>query len=145
MTEFRRVTHDFAVAPQLAPADLARAAAEGFKTVITNRPEGEAGDQPKEGEMKAAAQAAGLAFHAIPYSPGPPPPGVVAATAALLEEAPGPVLAYCRSGQRSIMAWAMAQALAGAKSPDEIIALAGQAGYDLKGARAALDTLAPKA
>ena len=42
------------------------------------------------------------------------------------------------------MAWALAQALAGARRPDEIIALAAKAGYDLEGARGALDTLAPK-
>ena len=142
MTDFQRVTPDFAVAGQLDPGDFARAAAAGFKTVVNNRPEGEPG-QPSEAEVKAAAAAAGLVYRAVPFA-GPPPPGAVAATAELLEEAPGPVLAYCRTGRRSITAWAMAQALSGERRPNEIIALAAKAGYDLEGARGALETLAPK-
>jgi uncharacterized protein (TIGR01244 family) len=144
MIEIHRVTPDFAVAGQLSPADLAQAAADGFKMIVKNRPEGEDIGQPSDAEMEAAATAAGLDFRALPFS-GPPPPAMVAETAMLLENARGPVLAYCRTGKRSIMAWAMAQALEGARSPDEIIALAGKAGYDLAGARGALEGLSPKA
>ncbi len=142
MTEFRWITHDFAVAAQLAPDDIARAAAEGVKTLINNRPEGEAG-QPKEGEMRATARALRLDYRSIPFS-GQPPPAVVAATAEILEQAAGPVLAYCRTGTRSIMAWAMAQALCGLRRPNEIIALAAKVGYDLTGARGPLEALAPR-
>lgn len=144
MTEFRRVTPEFAVAGQLELADIARAAAEGYKVIVCNRPEGEDPGQPTEAEIKAAIQAAGLAYKSLPYT-GATPPGVVGETAELLEETNGPVLAYCRTGRRSIMAWALAQALSGNNTPEEIIALAGRAGYDLSGARGALETLAPKA
>jgi sulfide:quinone oxidoreductase len=123
--------------------DIARAGAEGYKVLVINRPEGEDPDQPKLAEIRAAAEAAGLQFHALPFT-GPPPPAAVGETAQILEQAPGPVLAYCRTGRRSIMAWSMAEALAGNMSPDEIIAAATKAGYDLAGARGALDTLAPK-
>jgi uncharacterized protein (TIGR01244 family) len=145
MSEFKHVTPDFAVAGQLGTAEIAQAAAEGFRTIIANRPDGEAPGQPSVAEIKAAAEAAGLAFKAIPFSGLPPAPAVVMETAQALDEANGPVLAYCRSGTRSITAWALAQALAGSHTPDEIIALAQKAGYDLSGARGALDTLAPKA
>ena len=145
MSEFKHVTPDFAVAGQLGTAEIAQAAAEGFRTIIANRPDGEAPGQPSVAEIKAAAEAAGLAFKAIPFSGLPPAPAVVMETAKALDEANGPVLAYCRSGTRSITAWALAQALAGSHTPDEIIALAQKAGYDLSGARGALDTLAPKA
>jgi uncharacterized protein (TIGR01244 family) len=143
MTEFRRVTPDFAVAGQLAPADVARAAAEGFTTLLNNRPDDEQPGQPSDAAMKAAAEAAGLQYRSLPYQ-GRPPPGIVAETAMLLDETNGPVLAYCRTGNRSIMAWALAQALGGARRADEIIALAAKAGYDLEGVRGALDALAPK-
>jgi uncharacterized protein (TIGR01244 family) len=143
MTEFRTVTSTFAVAPQLQVADFARAAAEGFRVVVKNRPEGEEPGQPSDAEMKAAAEAAGLEFHALPYAGGPPPPRVVADTAALLERSPGPVLAYCRSGTRSVTAWALAQALLGERRADEIIALAAKAGYDLSGVRGVLEQLSP--
>ncbi|MBL8545714.1 MAG: TIGR01244 family phosphatase [Hyphomonadaceae bacterium] len=145
MSEFKRVTPDFAVAAQLEPGDVARAAAEGFRTIVINRPDGEAPGQPPAGEMKAEAEAAGVEFRAIPFQGLPPSPAIVAETAAMLDEANGPVLAYCRTGTRSITAWAMAEALAGNRRPDEIIALAQKAGYDLSGARGALETLAPKA
>ncbi len=145
MSEFKRVTPDFAVAAQLAPGDIARAAAEGFRTIVINRPDDEAPGQPPAGEMKAEADAAGVAFRSIPFQGLPPSPAIVAETAAMLDEANGPVLAYCRTGTRSITAWAMAQALSGNRRPDEIIALAQKAGYDLSGARGALETLAPRA
>lgn len=143
MAEFKWITPDFAVAGQLSLEDIVRAGREGFRTLIKNRPEGEEAAQPRDADIRAAAAAAGLEFHAAPFS-GRPPPGVVAEISALLDKAPGPVLAYCRTGTRSIMAWAMAQALAGARRPDELIAMAAKAGYDLAGTREALETLAPK-
>ncbi len=133
MTEFRPVTSKFAAAPQLAPADLALAAAAGFRTIINNRPDGEGPGQPSGAEMRAAAEAAGLAYHALPFQ-GLPPPALVEATARLLETAEGPILAYCKSGTRSIMAWAMAQTATGA-APDDVLAIAAKAGYDLSGVR----------
>jgi uncharacterized protein (TIGR01244 family) len=144
MTEFRSVTPDFAVAGQITLDDIPRAVAEGFKVLVCNRPEGEDPGQPTEAEIKAAAAAAGLRYVGLPYT-GQTPPGIVGETAALLDETKGPVLAYCRTGKRSITAWALAEALSGTRRPDEIIALAGKAGYDLEGARGALETLAPKA
>jgi uncharacterized protein (TIGR01244 family) len=143
MTVFRLVTPEFSVAGQIDATDVARAAELGFKTLINNRPDREEPGQPSGEAIKAAAEAAGLRYRSLPYA-GQPPPNVVAETALLLEQAPGPVLAYCRTGTRSIKAWALAQALAGTRRPDEIIALAAKAGYDLREARGALETLAPK-
>lgn len=114
----------------------------GFKTLLNNRPDGEAPGQAQGGDIAAAAAAHGLAYRALPFA-GPPPPATVAALSELLDQAPGPVLAYCRSGTRSIMAWAMAQALTGARPVDELITLAREAGYDLAGTRAALEALSP--
>lgn len=143
MTEFREVIPDFSVAAQLSVEDIKRAAENGFKTIVKNRPENEDPGQPGEAEIKAATEAAGMAYRSLPFT-GPPPPGVVGEMAAIIEETRGPILAYCRTGRRSIAAWAMAQALAGKGTPDEIIALATRAGYDLEGARQALETLSPK-
>jgi uncharacterized protein (TIGR01244 family) len=143
MTEFRQVTPDFSVAGQIDATDVARVAELGFKTLVNNRPDREEPGQPSAAEIKVAAEAAGLHFHNLPFV-GQAPPAVVAETAVLLEQAPGPVLAYCRTGTRSTKAWALAAALSGTKRPDEIIALAAKAGYDLEGVRGALETLAPK-
>jgi len=143
MSEFHTVTPDFSVAAQISVEDVARAAEAGFRTIVVNRPDGEDPGQPTHAHIKAAADAAGLKFVVLPYT-GQTPPGVVGETAQLLAETNSPVLAYCRTGKRSIMAWALAEALTGSRTPDEIIALASKAGYDLAGARGALDTLAPK-
>ena len=143
MTDFQRVTPTFSVAAQLTVADLQRAADEGFKVIVKNRPENEEPDQPSEAVMRAKAEAAGMAYHCLPFT-GPPPPAVVGEMATLMEQAPGPILAYCRSGRRSITAWALAEALSGGATPDEILAQAAAAGYDLSGAREALESLAPR-
>lgn len=133
MTEFRRVTDDFSVSPQIAPHDMAVAAAQGFTLVINNRPDGEAPDQPTSARMEAAARAAGLDYAHIPVVGGPTQDQVEAQRLAV-ETANGPVLAFCRSGTRSIVTWSLGQALSGGRSRSELAALGRAAGYDLSGA-----------
>ena len=41
MVDFKKVTADFSVAAQPRPDDLATAAAQGFRRVVSNRPDGE--------------------------------------------------------------------------------------------------------
>jgi uncharacterized protein (TIGR01244 family) len=137
MTEFRKVTDDFSVAPQIAIGDLARAAEAGFALVINNRPDGEAADQPTGAEIESAARAAGLDYAFIPVR-GAPTPEQVAAERAVLATARGPVLAFCRSGTRSITTWSLGEAGAGARSRDELVKLGAAAGYDLANALASV-------
>lgn len=132
MTDFHKVTDDFSVAPQITLSDVARAKAEGFALVINNRPDGEAPDQPSSAEMEAAARAAGIAYAHIPVRGGPSPEQVEIERQ-ILADAKGPVLAYCRSGTRSIVTWSIGEALAGTRSRQELIQLGAQAGYDLTG------------
>jgi uncharacterized protein (TIGR01244 family) len=100
--------------------------------LINNRPDGEAPDQPTSDEMEAAAKAAGLAYAHIPVRGGPTQEQAEAEHR-LLTETKGSVLAWCRSGTRSITTWAVGEALAGTRPPQELIALAADAGYDLSG------------
>ena len=79
-----------------------------------------------------AARAAGMDYVHIPVTGGPTPEAVHAEMAAIAE-ADGPVLAYCRSGTRSIVTWSIGQALSGERSRSDLIALGAQAGYDLSG------------
>lgn len=132
MSDFRRVTDELSVAPQISVADVAEAARLGFRTIINNRPDGEDPAQPLGLEIEAAAQAAGLAYVAIPIRGGPTPEQVQA-TLAVLEDADRPILAFCRSGTRSIVTWSICQAASGAKSREELIGLGREAGYDLSG------------
>ena len=132
MTDFRKVTDDFAVAPQITVEDVRRAAAEGYTLLINNRPEGESPDQTPGAEIEAAARAAGMDYAFIPITGGPTADQVRQETA-LLAEATGPVLAYCRSGTRSIVTWSIGQASAGVRPRDELVSLGRDAGYDLSG------------
>jgi uncharacterized protein (TIGR01244 family) len=133
MTQFRRVTDEISVSPQIALADLPEAAAQGFKLVINNRPDGEEPGQPTSAEMEAAAKAAGLGYVHIPVR-GAPTPDQVEANYRAVEAAGGPVLAFCRSGTRSIVTWSLGEFQADSRSRDELVALGAQAGYDLSGA-----------
>jgi len=130
MADIRPVTEDFAVAPQLAPSDMAEAAARGFRLVINNRPDGEAPDQPASAEMARAAHEAGLDYLHIPVVGGPQAAQVEAVRQAV-GSVDGPVLAFCRSGTRCIVTWAIGQAIAGERTREELIRLGRDAGYDL--------------
>jgi uncharacterized protein (TIGR01244 family) len=132
MSDFRRVTDDFSTAPQISVDDVEEAARQGFKTLINNRPDGEDPTQPSSQEMEAAARQAGLAYFHIPVRGGPTGEQVET-TQKVLEGAAKPVLAFCRSGTRSIVTWSLAQAMSGAKARDELIELGRGAGYDLSG------------
>lgn len=132
MSDFRRVTEDFTTAPQISVADVEEAARQGFRTIINNRPDGESPEQPSSGELEAAAQAAGLAYFHIPVVGGPTPQQVET-TGRILADAAKPVLAFCRSGTRSIVTWSLTQAMSGARTRDELVKLGRDAGYDLSG------------
>lgn len=132
MPPFRRVTDQFSVSPQISVEDVAVAADQGFVLIINNRPDGEDPAQPQGAEIEAAARARGLDYLAIPVRGGPSADQAEAQHEAT-SSAPGPVLAYCRSGTRSIVTWSIGQAAHGARSRDELIALGFEAGYDLSG------------
>ena len=100
--QVRQLSADVCVAPQLEPAAMAWAAQAGFKTVINNRPDFEGGpDQPTSAQMEQAARAAGLAYAYLPVEPAEQTPEQIAQFAKLLADLPKPVLAFCRSGNRS--------------------------------------------
>lgn len=141
MAEIRTLDETISVAPQIDPADLAALAAQGFVAVINNRPEGEEAGQPEGDDVAAAAAAAGLAYTAIPVTHAGFSHPQLDAFAQAMAAADGPVLAFCRSGTRSTNLWALAMAKQGA-APDELVAKAANAGYDLSGIRMMLDQLA---
>jgi uncharacterized protein (TIGR01244 family) len=127
---FRKLDDSISVAGQISPEDIAAAAAEGFTFVINNRPDGEQLGQPSDAEMAAAAEAAGLGYAAIPITHAGFSEDQVVAMAEALAAAPGPVLAYCRSGTRSTYIWALARMAAG-ENPATLREKAEAAGYDI--------------
>ena len=136
MIDIRAVTADFAVSGQLSAADLAEARNRGFTLIINNRPDGEAPGQPLAAEIESAAAAAGLAYVHIPVR-GAPTLGQAEAVRQAVAGAQGPALAFCRTGNRSVMAWALGELAAGVLARDELLRLTAAAGYDLSGVLAA--------
>ena len=131
--DIRPVDDSIAVAPQLQPEDMVALAAQGYTAVICNRPDGEDPGQPGVAEMRAAAEAVGLAFHHIPVSGGQCPEAAVAAFRAVRKGTPGKVLAYCRTGTRCMTLDTLAKA--DETTADVLIDRAAKAGYDLSAMR----------
>ena len=140
---FRQLTNQVFAAPQIGLGEVAEAGRAGFGLIINNRPEGESDDQVPGEAIKAAAEAAGLAYVAIPVTHAGFSQPQITAMAQALGSTDKPVLAYCRSGTRSTLLWALAEASRGT-SPHSLAAAAAQAGYDLGPVRAMLDMLAAR-
>ncbi|MBW8783566.1 MAG: TIGR01244 family phosphatase [Novosphingobium sp.] len=138
---FRKLTDTVFASPQIGLAEVAEAAAQGIAMIVNNRPEGESDDQTPGAKIEAAAKAAGLGYVAIPVTHAGFSEAQVAAMAEALAASPGPVLAYCRSGTRSTLLWALAEASRGA-DPAMLAGQAAAAGYDLAPIRTLLEMLA---
>ena len=102
------LSDQFAVAAQLGASDVPGVAAQGFRTLVNNRPDGEAAGQPGQADIEAAARAAGLHYVYLPVIPGAITPDEARAMKQVLSTAPGPVLAFCRSGSRSANLYSLA-------------------------------------
>lgn len=121
-----------AVAGQPTPADVADMAARGYRTIIGNRPDAEEPGQSPSAEIRAEAERLGLAYVPIPVTSGTIGVRDVAAFDRALQESPKPVVAHCRSGTRSYLLWAAAQALHHGADPQALVAEAAANGYDIK-------------
>ena len=134
------LTPGYSVSPQIALEDVQAAADAGITLVICNRPDAEVPPELSHRAMEEAARAAGMAFVYIPVTNESLTLEQVTQQADLLAEADGPVPAYCRSGTRCSIVWAMGKA--GEMPVDEILATTAKAGYQLEGIRPTLETLA---
>ncbi|HEX5536273.1 MAG TPA: TIGR01244 family sulfur transferase [Sphingobium sp.] len=141
---FRQLTNRVLVSPQISVEDIARAKETGVTFVLNNRPEGEAPDQPAGAEIEAAARAAGLGYAAVPVGHGGFAPWQLdGMDDALAQAGEGKLLAYCRSGTRSTLLWALSRARAG-DDADGLARTAAAAGYDLAPIRQIMDSLAAR-
>ena len=129
--DLRRLTDELSVAPQITVDDVVEIAAQGFRSIVCNRPDGEFGDQTEFAAIEAAAHAAGLEIVAQPVISSAMQDADAVRFGEIVDGLPKPVLAYCRSGTRCTALWSLSQAR---KRPtDEILQTAASAGYDLRG------------
>lgn len=138
---FRQITDTVFASPQIGTEAIAEAKALGIVRIVNNRPEGESEDQVPGEVIEAEARAAGIDYVAIPVGHGGFSQAQVTAMAEALDTAEGPVLAYCRSGTRSTLLWALARAKAG-DNPSVIASKAAGAGYDVSPIRQLIDMFA---
>ncbi|MBF9059582.1 TIGR01244 family phosphatase [Rhodobacterales bacterium HKCCSP123] len=127
----RTITSGLSVSPQITAEDVQTAKDHGFRAIICNRPDGEGMDQPNFEEIETAARALGLEARYLPIVAGKVMDDDAEAFGRLLEELPGPVLAYCRTGTRSATLWSLA--VAKSKPVADILAATQAAGYDMGG------------
>lgn len=117
---------------QITVEDIAELKAMGVTHIVNNRPDDEDVGQPSSDELEAAAEAAGLTYWHIPIARGMGPSSVEAMRDAIREaEAEGGKLfAFCRSGNRSTLAWAVAKSEDGTPR-EELERCAESAGFSL--------------
>lgn len=141
---FRKLTDRILVSPQITIDQVEQAKAQGVTLIINNRPDDEEPGQVNGAEIEAAAKAAGIAYLAVPVAHGGFAPWQLDGMATALEQADGgKLLAYCRSGTRSTLLWALTRARAG-DNADVLAAQAAAAGYDIGPVRQIMDALAPQ-
>lgn len=118
------------VGGQVAPEDVPDLKAQGVTMLVNNRPDNEDSGQPLSTDIEAAARDAGLEYRHIPIRYGIGPSDVEAMRDAMRATGNGKLLAFCRSGNRSTLAWAVARAEDGVK-PEELHRRAEEAGFNL--------------
>src|SRR5689334_974517 len=129
MAKLTQIADGVFVAGQIAPEEVAGLAAQGIRTIINNRPDGEEFGQPSAAEVRQEAERAGLAYTQIPVTTGSIGPADVAAMDRAIRESAGPVLAHCRSGTRSYLLWALAEIANGRVSAPEVVARGASQGF----------------
>lgn len=143
MSQFRRLSDSVLASPQISLADIEQARTEGVTLIVCNRPDDEEPGQLDSESIRSVAAEKGIDYLSIPITASGFSEPQVAAMADALAGAEGKVLAYCRSGTRSTLLWALAETSTGG-DPDALAAQAHAAGYDLSPVRPVMDMLAAK-
>ena len=126
----RQLDDQTLVSGQIAPEEVVALKQQGVAMIINNRPDHEDEGQPLGAEIEAAARQAGIAYRHVPIRRGMGPSDVEAMQVAMRECGDGKLLAFCRSGHRSALVWAVARAEEGVPR-DELESRAAAAGIDL--------------
>ena len=115
---------------QIGPDDVAALKELGVTLIVNNRPDGEDAGQPTSAEIEAAAREAGVDYRHVPIARGMGPSDIEAMREAIHSVGEGKLFAFCRSGNRSTLAWAVARSEDGV-SREDLNRQASEAGFDL--------------
>ena len=131
------LTPNLSALPEPTADEIRELADRGYRSIIGNRPDGEAPGQPTWNDVKAAALARGLEAVHIPVVASQIDEADIRAFREALERLPKPIAAFCRTGTRSTLLWALANEAS--LTVDERIQIAAKEGYDLQPFRALLE------
>jgi uncharacterized protein (TIGR01244 family) len=135
--DIRQLTPRYFVSPQIDPTQLDALRDAGITHILCNRPDFEVPPSHQAAAIKTAAEAAGMTFADQPLTHQTMVPDVIATNKALGADTDNVTLAYCASGTRSCIAWALG--VAGSMPVDDIVNIGAAGGYDLRGMRSVLD------
>lgn len=138
--ELHKLDDTLTVTPQITVDDVAEAARAGFRTLVSNRPDHEGEDQPETDAIAAAARQHGLEWIHLPVQSGNITDDDVAQFSPVLDQADKPILAFCRTGTRCSILWALSRARR--DNVDALLQTAQKAGYDLSQQRDRMQKLA---
>ena len=130
----KKITDKLFVGPQTTAEDIRHAAAQGIAVIVNNRPDGEEAGQPDAADDRRAAATAGLGYVHLPVVSGRIDESQVRAFQKVVADAPGSVLAHCRSGTRSLTLHVIGEVIDGRMTKDEVIPFGQRLGFDLSGA-----------
>ncbi len=99
------------VAGQLFEQDLQLVAGQGVRSIMNNRPDGEAMGQPLSANLARVAGELGMTFVHVPVDPRSISGQDVEAFAKARDELERPLLIFCRSGARSMRLWELAESI----------------------------------
>ncbi len=128
--ERKKISDNLSVSSQLRLEDIAFLKAEGIKTIICNRPDGEDPGQLEHDKIQQEAIKNKMEFHFMPVASGKMTPQDGDDFYNIIHNAPEPIHAYCRTGTRCSILWALSELKAGT-AREQILGQASQAGYDL--------------
>lgn len=140
-----KINERLTVADQPMIAEFQSLSAQGFKTIINARPDGEEPAQPGNAQERTAAQAGGMDYGFIPITGPTITEADIRAFQKKMAEAEGPVFAHCKGGTRALTLHVLGEALDGRIERDAIEAFGNAHGFDLSGAIRWLDRRAAAA
>lgn len=129
--DIRKIDDTISVTPQVTYGDVAEAAKLGFKTLVANRPDHEEFGQPAMADIEAAALENGMTWVYMPVESGNVSDADVDRFGAMIQDSDKPVLAFCRSGTRCTVLWALNAART--TPAKDVFSKASGAGYDISG------------
>lgn len=128
------IDDETAISGPIGPDGIAGAAQAGFRTIINNRPDGEEDHQPQSGSIEFAAKQQGLDYRFVPIAIRNLSQSDVDSMRSALADTPAPRVAFCRSGSRSYILWALVNAQSN-EELERLIAQAADRGFDISAAR----------